>query len=296
MAIRYSAKHLLVAQISYTLVSKQRWFVFIPAALLTLVDLSSISNGIVFRVSESGEFSRGPLGLMPFIVAGIYGIILVWLLIRNSNKQGTEIVPICFLAFAFLSGIVMPFIFGKDYAKIFCTTICVALFVYYMFSLLQLTKKDPLTGLLNRQAYYADIENDPQDITAMVSLDMNGLKVLNDTQGHAAGDEALLALASAFTRASKRRQSVYRVGGDEFVIVCRRVPYHDTLRLVKRIRDNIAETKYSCSVGYSYSSDGTKPVDVLLKESDEMMYAEKARYYKAVKAQEEAVEAQASEV
>lgn len=81
-----------------------------------------------------------------------------------------------------------------------------------------LTQKDSLTGLLNRQAYYADVDSERQSITAIVSLDMNGLKVINDNLGHSAGDEALVTLSLCFMKALKRRQSGYRIGGDEFVI------------------------------------------------------------------------------
>ena len=48
---------------------------------------------------------------------------------------------------------------------------------------------------------------------------MNGLKTINDTYGHAAGDEALITLALCFTKAIRARQSVYRIGGDEFVLI-----------------------------------------------------------------------------
>ncbi len=48
---------------------------------------------------------------------------------------------------------------------------------------------------------------------------------------------------------------------------------------MERIRKYVAETAYSCAVGYSFDADGTKSVDALLKESDDMMYEEKARYY-----------------
>ena len=70
----------------------------------------------------------------------------------------------------------------------------IALFIYHVFSILQLTKKDALTGLLNRQAYYGETSRSFKDITAIISLDMNGLKKINDTYGHDAGDEALITL------------------------------------------------------------------------------------------------------
>ena len=141
-------------------------------------------------------------------------------------------------------------------------------------------EKDPLTGLLNRQAYYADISSEPEEISALVSIDMNGLKIINDTEGHTAGDLAISTFADCFLRAAKRRQTVYRVGGDEFVVVCRKVSEEDVINLTRRIHEEVKSTKYSCSIGYSYSSDGKRPIDELLSESDANMYAEKQIYYK----------------
>ena len=279
MAVRYSATPFIIAQIIYTLVKRFRAFIFIPAVVLALIDIASIFTGIVFRIDGGGTFHRGPLGLLPFILAGFYCVFLVYILFKRSNKKTIEIIPIVFLCFAFLTGLILPFVFGKAYSHIFCSIIAIALFVYYVFLILQLTKVDSLTGLLNRQAFYADIYSNPEDITAMLSLDVNGLKGINDTRGHAAGDEALTTLAVCFTRALKRGQSGYRVGGDEFVIVCRKTSQSEAMELEERIKSAVAETEYSCSIGNSYRSDGTKSVDDLLKESDEMMYAEKAQFY-----------------
>lgn len=279
IAIRYSATPLILALILFTLVKRARWYVLVPAGLLAIVNIVSIFTGIVFSIDASGAMQRGVLGYLPYVGVGVYGFFLVFILIRQSNKQATEIIPIAFLAFAFGSGLVFPFIVGKDYSKIFCTTIAVALFVYYVFLILQLTKKDALTGLLNRQAYYAAIHKGSRDITAFVSIDMNGLKAINDNEGHLAGDEAIKTLASCFTRASRPSQAVYRIGGDEFIIVCRKTDADDLMALVSRIRENVASTKYSCSIGYCYAPNNSKRHKDMVKESDEMMYADKAAYY-----------------
>jgi diguanylate cyclase (GGDEF)-like protein len=280
IAIRYSATPFLVAQIIFTIVKRQKWYVFIPAIILAIIDFISIPTGIVFRIDETDTMVRGPLGLLPYIVVGAYCGLLLGLMIHHSSKQKTERVPIIYFSFAFFAGIVMPFIIGKEYAQLFCTTIGISVFVYYVFSILQVTKKDPLTGLLNRQAYYADISDNPQDISALVSIDMNGLKTINDTEGHAAGDLAITTIANCFLRAVKRKHMVYRVGGDEFVVVCRKVSEEDVIALTKRVHEQVGATKYSCSVGYSYSHDGKKSIDELLSESDANMYNEKQQYYK----------------
>ena len=279
MAIRYSATPFIVAQLNYTLVKKQTWHIFFPAIILALLDFFSIFTGIVFKIEEDNTFTRGPLGYLPFIVAGLYGVFLIYLLIRRSNKKWMEIVPIAFLSIALLSQLVFPFVFGTDFAKIFCSTLGTALFIYYVFEILQQTKKDSLTGLLNRHAYHSDICMNPEEITALISIDMNSLKVLNDTKGHAAGDEALVTLALCFCRSLKSRQFGYRIGGDEFVILCRKTSQAEMAKLIKRIESAVGETPYHCALGYSYSENGEKAVEDMLKESDAMMYAAKARFY-----------------
>ena len=282
MAIRYSATPFIVAQVMYALVKKEKAFVFIPAAILLVVDIVSIFTGIVFSINEStNKLERGPLGYLPFIIAGLYCAYLIYLLIVRSNKRALEIIPIIFLAVAFISGLVFPFMFGSSFSKIFCSTIAIALFIYYVFSILQLTKKDALTGLLNRQAYYAETSRAYKDITAIVSLDMNGLKLVNDTYGHDAGDEALTVLALCFAKACKAtKQSVYRMGGDEFAIVCRKTSEEDVNKLIERINKYVSETKYTVSIGYSYQKNGFMSLDDLLKISDERMYSNKAEFYK----------------
>lgn len=279
MAIRYSATPLIVALLIFALIKRLRWFIFIPAFALVIVNVVSIFTGIVFAINQDNELVRGPLGYLPFIMVGLYSVLLVYLLIKRSNKSKTEIVYIIFLAFALASGLVLPFILKDKYANIFCVIIAIALFSYFEFSVLQLTKQDSLTGLLNRHAYYSDISVDPKSITSIISIDMNGLKAINDNVGHDAGDEALVTLSLCFQKALRNRQYGYRIGGDEFIIICRKSDEEQVLDLVDRIRENVAETKYTCAIGYSLNLDGKKNVTDLLKESDRMMYQEKEKYY-----------------
>lgn len=198
----------------------------------------------------------------------------------KSNRQTTDIIPIIFLAFALSTGLFLPFIIGKDYFKIFSTTMAIALFVYYVFLILSLTKKDALTGLLNRQAYYALIDSKSKDITAIISIDMNGLKTINDTLGHQAGDDAIKTLASTLLKSSKSRQLVFWIGGDEFIIICYKTSEDEALRLIARIKKNVSETRYSCSLGYCFDVNVNKDIENMIKISDLMMYQDKAKYYK----------------
>ena len=279
MAIRYSATPFVLALVVMVLVKHQKYFVFIPAVVLLVIDIVSIFTGIVFSLNEEHKLVRGALGFLPFIVCGLYMVFLIYLLVKRSNKRLIEIAPIIFLAIALSSGVIFPFVFGSNFAQIFCTIIAVSLFIYYVFNILEFTKKDPLTGLLNRQAYFVETRRDYKDITAIVSLDMNGLKNINDMYGHPSGDEALVTLGLCFARACKTKQSAYRMGGDEFVIVCRKTPREEVEELVDRIRKYVDETEYTCSIGYSYHDEGTLTLEQLLKESDERMYSDKAEFY-----------------
>ena len=279
MFIRYSTGALLEAQVLYSLVKKFLRIILSPAIITTGICFMNIFTGIINTVLEDGTIQYGPLKLFPYIVPGIYGCFIVYFLYKRTNKQINGLFPVAFFALALGSMVILPFIFGHAYSQIFCKTISIALFAYYLFSIQNLTKTDALTGALNRQACYAELETDPEGITALVSVDMNGLKDINDTHGHAAGDEALTSIALCLTQAAKAHQSVYRIGGDEFLVICRQSAGNDVLQLVERIRKNVAGTKYSCSIGYSCAGEGGKSVSEMMKESDEMMYAEKTRHY-----------------
>lgn len=282
MSIRYSATPLIIAFIIYTMAINTRWFVFIPAYILTIIDGISVFTGIVFSLDDNGILQRGPLGYLPYIMVGLYCTFLVYILIKRSNKRHTEIFPIVFLCFAFVSGLLLPFFLGKDYSKVFCITIVIAIFIYYVFSILQMSEKDSLTGLLNRQAFYTSVNDEVSNINALVSIDMNGLKEINDKEGHAAGDKALETIAICFLGATTAKETVYRIGGDEFVILCRRVTEDEVKQLIELIQKNLSKTKYKCAIGYSFHPEATESIDEMMKESDEKMYSDKAAYYTAI--------------
>ncbi len=255
--------------------------IFAPAAINAVICAISLFNNVVFYIDRNNAFHRGPFGYLPFMICGVYLLYIVVRMIITTNRSLEDLVPVLFLALTSTFSIVLPITIGTNFNKWFCTTVAINVFVYYIFIIQQYTKKDPLTGLLNRQSYYSDMEKSGDSITAAVSLDMNGLKTLNDTKGHAAGDEALVALAGCFARAARLGQRVYRVGGDEFMILCWRTSEHDLKKLVSQIRRNVISSDYSCSVGLCYRGEKMS-VEELIRISDERMYDEKERYYECM--------------
>ena len=134
MAVRYSTTPVIIAMILFALQKKMRWFVFIPALILIVINIISIFNGIAFSLADDGTLQRGPLGYLPFIVAGLYGAALILILYRNGSRQRTDIIPIAFLGLAFASGLILPFVFGKQFSELFCVTILIALLIFVVIS------------------------------------------------------------------------------------------------------------------------------------------------------------------
>lgn len=255
---------------------------YIPAIINTAVCAASVFFKIVFTIDANrNTFQRGILWILPFVVSGAYLVLAFYHMVFNNSRSVSDIVSIGFLVVPTTLSFVLPFIWLEDFDRWFCTTIAICVFVFYVNILLQLTKKDALTGLLNRQCYYSDIERGGSLITAAVSLDMNGLKYANDHYGHAEGDRALVALSLCFARSVKLGQRVYRVGGDEFMILCRRTSEYELSQLIARIRANLEKCEYSCSVGSCYRGEGMT-VEELIRRSDERMYAEKNAYYESI--------------
>ena len=131
-------------------------------------------------------------------------------------------------------------------------------------SISEISNTDKMTGCLNRKAYDEDISEIRMDSQFIyVSMDVNGLKIINDRQGHAAGDELICVAASCMKTRFDRYGKVYRMGGD-----------------IKHWRCNRIK---ELSISYGYVSSSECQWDSMKEISDVAdirMYEEKAMYYK----------------
>lgn len=154
----------------------------------------------------------------------------------------------------------------------------------------QMADSDPLTGLLNRKAFETRVREFLADgkLTdfAMVLFDLDHFKQINDSFGHAAGDEALRASARLFTQKLPCQSFVGRWGGEEFVAFLPNASAAEALLLVEQIRISLKtmpirsgerEFTVSTSAGVYHSSCGARDFADLLSRTDAALYRAKAQ-------------------
>lgn len=149
---------------------------------------------------------------------------------------------------------------------------------------------DVLTGLPNRRHAMRVLENEWQNSAsrgtplACLMIDADGFKSINDTHGHDAGDEVLRQLARQLRSSVRTDDMVFRLGGDEFFIVCARTPLEGARQVAEKVRKDVAgmrvaagdgEWRGSISVGVAVRNPAMAGMDDLLKRADEGVYAAK---------------------
>ena len=143
-----------------------------------------------------------------------------------------------------------------------------------------LSYHDQLTGALNRHALTELYGKLPMDSAGVIYCDITGLKMVNDSRGHEAGDW-LIRHCYELLRQGGGSCKVYRTGGDEFVLLCPNCKvseFYNTLHNLQRI---IRSDECHIAVGYAWSD--TQPLDLeqLIAQADQVMYQDKREYYQA---------------
>ena len=151
---------------------------------------------------------------------------------------------------------------------------------------LQLAQKDPLTGICNRSALDEMMQRElsharRQDSScAMLILDIDHFKAINDRYGHIIGDCALKGIANMMKTCKRDGDLLFRYGGEEFVILMRDTDHDGAILLAERIRSYIEKTSCNCSgadlnmtasVGVSILRDDDSPVS-LFARADQALY------------------------
>jgi diguanylate cyclase (GGDEF)-like protein len=146
---------------------------------------------------------------------------------------------------------------------------------------------DPLTGLANYRRLLDVLENETErtDRTgrpfAVLLLDLDGLKTINDSYGHLVGSRAICRLADILRVHCRAIDTAARYGGDEFALVLPETQQDEAHRVADRIRAVLANDdeppRLSASIGISLYTGGGERIEKLLSEADQDLYSEKAK-------------------
>ncbi len=154
----------------------------------------------------------------------------------------------------------------------------------------RLVYRDPLVDVLNRRGFIASLENVIArvdrygDQAAMLFIDLDGLKLINDRLGHEAGDAALTEVAKMIVACARSSDCVGRLGGDEFAVILERADELSAWQMALRIVEMVVGSQYcvngaclklSVAVGVGVIARGDT-TQAVIKRADNAMYEVKA--------------------
>ena len=272
----------------------------------TLIQLVSFFTGWMTKVDEKHYYHHGPLYN---IYIGEYVIVLLLVIIlflnygKNFRKQNR--LSIYLVMVFMLVGIIMQEGLGKDVRTAYLAMTIGATLMFIHSTEYSLQKKDDelleqriqiktdaLTGLLSRYAYNNALDkyttDMPESLVAF-SIDINGLKRVNDTLGHEAGDELICGAAACIKNVFDEVGSCYRTGGDEFIVLASVSKkeavkcVQDIEKLTKNWTGSLVDS-LALSVGYALLEEHKGfSCSELIQAADKQMYMDKDEYYRNTK-------------
>lgn len=274
---------------------KEILFILVPFSFLSLITLASPLNGWCFYLDDANYYHRGALsGLMSLVVL-LYLLSVTVAALTQYRKEifadrKKELMTIAFFAGPpFLGGFMQTVFHGFSLVWP-CVVISSLLILLNKES--QAIAQDALTGLNNRRSmekFFRTYEEGQLRTVALIMMDVNGFKHINDQYGHSLGDIALIQAANIL-RATFNGTSAFlaRYGGDEFVVVLPECEERAAGEAVHKIRDgfeHFSNTKQlpfrlSVSVGCAVSTEKSdNRIANLFGEADENMYRDKALHH-----------------
>ena len=282
------------------------WKKLIRGVLVTnmVFQLVSAFTGWMLIVDEQHRYYHGPLYPVYMI---LYSILIVLMAIEfitygNKFRRQNRVSLYSILLLVFICILIQELAPGNPRTAYLGMTLGMIMMFIHITEFSQLASDDtikeqkvaittdPLTGISNRYAYIQELnrleakETIPEDLTVF-SIDINGLKSVNDWFGHAAGDELICGAADCIRNTFDGSGVCYRTGGDEFIVILQ-ASTEQTLELISRLKDNAAAWRGEIvgelylSAGFARSADYPElTCEKLVIEADLKMNEEKAAYY-----------------
>lgn len=270
---------------------KKKWFylTIIPLIFNFIVFIFCFVPGakyhVVYYVLKSDNTLAYSGGNLRFTSHGVSAVYLVWLFyiafsqIRKKHIRSGVGLILCGL-FVIASVVIETFLNDDGNVYLLNATIGVSTLTYYVFTIMERSKIDALTGLYSRASYYQDHPRMEKSLTGVIQFDLNGLKYINDNFGHLEGDKALGTISNIILNNVKSRMYAYRLGGDEFMILINDTKEEAIIEMINNIKDELSKTEYYCSIGFAYRKDANTSIESITKEAEQKMYQDKEEFYK----------------
>lgn len=274
----------------------------LPSVLILInfiLVIVSYRYDIIFNISEQNIFSRGSFFFTTVIIAAlilIYTMIHIYM--NKSVIRKKEYIPL--LTFALpplISGIFL--IFFKEMNFVW-NSMVISHILVYIYIQSRITNTDFLTGLFNRREYEFTVNqlksNKLKNLELSgIMIDINDFKKINDEYGHKLGDEALIATSKIIKSSIRKKDSVYRVGGDEFLVIIFSGEHQIIDDIIKRIDKKFNEfnlsTEFPFKLSYSmgkgiFEENKHTNINDFFEQLDFMMYDQKRDFKEKVKLNE----------
>lgn len=248
--------HLLANGITYSLVPflpylligmhRTEWKLFekllsIPAGMNLVLTLTTPWTHLYFYINGKNEFVREPGFLFLVLLVSVYLVILTHDSFQSyKDSDLAERIYLLLLVALIFIGIFFQLI--MDLATSMWPTIAIVLVLYYSFILQMGSKYDSLTSVRNRGAFEKrKLQLTENKDYILVMIDINGLKTTNDKMGHAEGDLLIMDAARYMVASFSGIGRVFRIGGDEFCIICENASGFVVSAAISRLEKNLSK-------------------------------------------------------
>lgn len=259
-------------------------FYSIPLYINAVMCIISYRTGWIFFVDDRNQYYRGNLFLIPMIISVFYFVTLMMdirkIIVDNDNENNKLIILILFLP---MIGAILQITF-KDILLIW-GNMAISLLLYYILLRELQFRYDAQTGIKNRLAFEKEMERYikiPKN-AAIVVLDLNYLKRVNDKYGHKEGDEVIINAAKIIQKSFRSIGEAFRIGGDEFCVICEEATKESVdaalIKLEKRLTEINKERTIKIEMAYGYDfyrKSEKESIYSIFSKADYAMYDHKA--------------------
>lgn len=256
-----------------------------PLVVNSVASIGSYSFNWIFSITSENMYVRGPLWAISPMTCYFYYIVNLAVLC-NSRKKLSKEELLMLGVLTLIPAVISVF---QLYYFVYLTiwnSAAIAIIINYIFIIQSQTKVDPLTGLGNRVAYneyMANLRRKNNIVLAVVNIDLDDFKSINDIYGHHEGDKVLRLFAGELQDIFKGKGVPIRIGGDEFIILINENQKDVVEKYIKMLIDKIdgynARSDRPYHIQFSYGmtifNNMYNNVDELIQHSDRLMYERK---------------------